>query len=67
MAHEKPTKILAGADRAKFLALSNACGDPNQLARIKARLALNKFVMEHGEPVCQATYDDILKRRKKTK
>lgn len=53
-----------GADRRKFLALSNACANPNQLARIKARMALNQFVIQHGEPVCKATFDYVMKKRK---
>lgn len=61
------TKLLIGADRAKFLALSKACASAGQLARITARLRMNKFVMEHGHDVCQATFDHIMKRAKKKK
>ena len=65
MATPRKTKILMGADRAKFIRLSKACSNPAQLARITARLTLNKFVIEQGQEVCQATFDDIMKKRKK--
>lgn len=58
-------KILSGAERAEFLRRSKACSNPDQVKRITARLMLQKFITRHGEAVCRATYDDILKRAKK--
>lgn len=61
----KTVKPLSGELRAEFIRRSKACANPSQLARITARLAMNKFVLTHTEAVCQATYDDIMKKAKR--
>lgn len=60
-----PAKPLTGADRKKFLVLVDMCSSQNQLTRITGRLRMNKFAMEHGDDVCQATFDAIMARAKK--
>lgn len=60
-----PAKVLTGVARRRFLVLMDACGSKNQLTRITGRLRMNKFAMEHGDDVCQATFDAIMARAKK--
>lgn len=50
-------KTLTAVQRAKFFRLSKACAVRDQLARITARLALNRFVIIHGKEACQAAWD----------
>lgn len=46
----------------KFNQLSWACSSKNQLERISGRLALSKFIKEHGKNKCDAMWAEIQKR-----
>jgi hypothetical protein len=59
--------ILTPAQRRKFNALVDGCGSRNQLERIKARLNLNKFVMEHGKEACDEAFKAENERRAKAR
>lgn len=57
-------RLLTPTQTEKFKALVEKTGSRDQMARISARLSLNKFVLEHGEDVCKATFDAMKKKRK---
>ncbi len=61
----KTVKLLVGSDRAEFIRRSKACSNPDQVKRITARLLLTRFIRKHGEDLCSATFDDIMRRAKK--
>jgi len=58
---------LTPSQRKKFNALVDGVSSRDQMERIKARLNLNKFVMEHGKEACDEAFKAENARRKKRK
>lgn len=51
----------------RFDALTNEMSSPNQLARITSRIAVDRFVIEHGVEKCNAMFADLKARDAKRK
>lgn len=49
----------------QFDRLTNKLSSLNQVKRIEARFAINKFIEKHGESVCDEMYEVLKKRDKK--
>jgi hypothetical protein len=62
-----PPKKLTTAEARKFNKLVDGVGSRDQLERITSRLALTRFVKEHGKEACDAAFDAENKRRAKRK
>lgn len=58
-------KLLTPTQTEKFKSLIEKCNSRDQMTRISGRLWLNKFVMQHGEDVCKATFESFKRKPKK--